>query len=100
MLSAGSTASSSPFLSQLLQQLSPAQRKFFTLLDIDLGRVESFFLEREKEAEERHDKLREQLDELVAHRQRIYVSTVFGTRAAWWDDHCNRPSFHLAVLVY
>lgn len=73
MLSAGSTASSSPFLSQLLQQLSPAQRKFFTLLDIDLERVESFFLEREKEAEERHDKLREQLDELVAHRQRIYA---------------------------
>ncbi|KAI6110985.1 EXS family-domain-containing protein [Pisolithus croceorrhizus] len=69
---AGSMMPPSPSLSQLLQQLSPAQRKFFKLLDADLERVESFFLEREKEAEERHDKLREQLDELVAHRQRIY----------------------------
>lgn len=69
---AGSTMAPSSSLSQLLQQLSPAQRKFFKLLDTDLERVESFFLEREKEAEERHDKLREQLDELVAHRQRIY----------------------------
>ncbi|KAI6166509.1 SPX domain-containing protein [Pisolithus thermaeus] len=97
---AGSIMAPSPSLSQLLQQLPPAQRKFFKLLDGDLERVESFFLEREKEAEERHDKLREQLDELVAHRQRIYVSTIFSTRAAWPDDHCHRTSYRPVILVY
>lgn len=70
MLSIGSMTS--PSFSQLLPQLSPAQRQFFKLLDADLERVESFFLERQQEAEDRHEKLHEQLEELVAHRQRIY----------------------------
>lgn len=61
-----------PPLHQFLQQLSPAQQTFFDLLDKNLDKVDSFYQEREKEMCERGNRLRKQLEELVAHRQRIY----------------------------
>ena len=65
-----------PSLHQFLQQLSPAQKIFFKLLDENLERVDSFYQGREKEMCELWIRLRKQLDELVAHRQRIYVCNV------------------------
>ncbi|KIM70451.1 hypothetical protein SCLCIDRAFT_6171 [Scleroderma citrinum Foug A] len=61
-----------PSLHQFLQQLSPVQQKFFKLLDKNLDKVDSFYQGREREMCERGNRLRKQLEELVAHRQRIY----------------------------
>ncbi|KAL4079440.1 EXS family protein/ERD1/XPR1/SYG1 family protein [Scleroderma citrinum] len=61
-----------PSLHQLVQQLSFTERQFFKLLDHNLDKVDRFYQEREKEMCERWNRLRKQLDELVAHRQRIY----------------------------
>lgn len=65
-----------PSLHQFLQQLSPVQQKFFKLLDKNLDKVDSFYQGREKEMCERGNRLRKQLEELVAHRQRIYVCII------------------------
>ena len=52
---------------------SPIELNFFKLLDAELEKVESFYLDREKEMQERTVLLREQLNELNDHRKLFYV---------------------------
>ena len=59
--------------SELLPLLSPIELNFFKLLDAELEKVESFYLDREKEMQERTVLLREQLNELNDHRKLFYV---------------------------
>ncbi|KAF9482763.1 SPX-domain-containing protein [Pholiota conissans] len=56
-------------LHELLTQLSPHEVSFFTLLDAQLDKVESFYLAREKEMLARGRTLQLQLDELSDHRK-------------------------------
>ncbi|KAL1730576.1 EXS family-domain-containing protein, partial [Schizophyllum commune] len=58
--------------SELLPLLSPIELNFFKLLDAELEKVESFYLDREKEMQERTVLLREQLNELNDHRKLFY----------------------------
>ncbi|KAI5834222.1 hypothetical protein K523DRAFT_231066, partial [Schizophyllum commune Tattone D] len=59
--------------SELLPLLSPIELNFFKLLDAELEKVESFYLDREKEMQERTVLLREQLNELNDHRKLFYA---------------------------
>ncbi|KAL8291362.1 hypothetical protein RQP46_002340 [Phenoliferia psychrophenolica] len=56
-------------LPELLEILPPACKRFFTLLDRELDRVETFFKERETEAIKRFDDLQSQWKELASHKK-------------------------------
>ncbi|CAA7264392.1 unnamed protein product [Cyclocybe aegerita] len=56
-------------LHELLHQLSPHEVSFFTMLDAQLDKVESFYLAREKEMLDRGHLLQIQLNELHDHRK-------------------------------
>lgn len=60
-------------LHELLEQLSPQEVSFFTMLDAQLDKVESFYLAREKEMLARGHTLKVQLDELHDHRRLFLV---------------------------
>jgi hypothetical protein len=60
-------------LREILLTLTPTQKKFFDKLDIELDKIESFYLDREKEARERSEALKSQLNELRDHRRVFYV---------------------------
>jgi hypothetical protein len=68
-------------LHELLTLLTPLEAAFFTMLDAQLDKVESFYLDREKEIRARGRLLQTQLIELNEHRNLVLV--------------CNFPSFLL-----
>ncbi|KAL1744890.1 EXS family protein/ERD1/XPR1/SYG1 family protein [Schizophyllum fasciatum] len=59
--------------SELLPLLSPVELNFFKLLDAELEKVEAFYLDREKEMQDRTLLLKEQLNELNDHRKLFYA---------------------------
>ncbi|PPR01240.1 hypothetical protein CVT24_006004 [Panaeolus cyanescens] len=61
-------------LHELLNHLSPHEVSFFTMLDAQLDKVESFFLAREKEMSARGQLLQIQLKELDEHRK-LFLET-------------------------
>jgi hypothetical protein len=78
----GSSIMSSTFvhpltLAQVLESMSPVRLAFFDKLDMELSKIESFFVEREGEARTRSCQLREQLEELKDHRRLFHVSGSF-----------------------
>lgn len=60
-------------LAALIPLLSPQEASFFTALDAELDKIESFYLDREKEMVALSRRLEEQLAELSDHRRRFYV---------------------------
>jgi SPX domain len=52
----------------------PIQLAFFDKLNLELSKVEHFFIEREAEARARSLELREQLEELKDHRRLFHVT--------------------------
>src|SRR5882762_6544550 len=58
----------------ILLTLPPIHLAFFTHLDFQLEKVDSFYLEREREAQARNRALQNQLRELKDHRKIFYVS--------------------------
>jgi hypothetical protein len=64
-------------LHELLTQLSPHEVSFFTMLDAQLDKVESFYLAREKEMLARGRMLQIQLKELNDHRKLFLVGVLF-----------------------
>jgi xenotropic and polytropic retrovirus receptor 1 len=54
-------------------QLSPEETKFFDMLDSELDRIESFYVTREKESQERLGMLRGQLNQLNEHKKIVQV---------------------------
>jgi SPX domain protein involved in polyphosphate accumulation len=66
---------SSPLpLLELFPLLTPIEKSFFTALDVELNKVESFYLDREQELLVRTGMLEQQLEELVEHRKLFDVS--------------------------
>jgi ubiquitin len=61
-------------LYSILLTLPPIHLAFFTYLDRQLEQIDSFYLEREKEAQARSKALEIQLRELKDHRKIFYVS--------------------------
>ncbi|TFK38117.1 SPX domain-containing protein [Crucibulum laeve] len=61
-------------LHELLAELSPSELTFFTLLDSELDKVETFYVSREKEMLTRGKMLQEQLAELSDHRKLVLES--------------------------
>ena len=60
-------------LCEILAQLTPQERAFFTLLDAQVNKVECFYLAREKEMAARSLLLLNQLKELDVHRKMFLV---------------------------
>jgi len=66
---------SSPLpLNQLLPLLSPQEATFFSALDAQLDKIESFFLDREKEMVKRSHLIKVQVQELSLHRKQFYAA--------------------------
>ena len=61
-------------LYSILLTLPPIHIEFFTYLDRQLAKIDSFYSEREKEAQTRNKALEIQLRELKDHRKIFYVS--------------------------
>jgi hypothetical protein len=61
-------------LHDLLLTLPPVHIAFFTYLDKQLDKIDTFYAEREKEAQARNHALEIQLRELKDHRKIFYVS--------------------------
>jgi hypothetical protein len=75
-------------LHELLTQLSPVEVSFFTMLDAQLEKVESFYLAREKEMLALGRTLQTQLAELDEHRKLFNVRPVLSSALPFlW----NRP---------
>jgi hypothetical protein len=72
---ASSTTTNPPTLAEVIESMSPIQLEFFNKANAELYKVESFFIEREKEARERTVQLRGQLEELKDHRHLYHVSS-------------------------
>lgn len=61
-------------LSELYKELNPLQMQFFTMLDAELDKVNSFYAMKETELQDRTQVLIEQFKELNEHRRMVYVS--------------------------
>lgn len=61
-------------LDELLSRLPPQTRKFFSRLDKEFERVESFYEEQETKAWARYQELRDQWEELERHKREYNVS--------------------------
>ncbi|THH32928.1 hypothetical protein EUX98_g1237 [Antrodiella citrinella] len=89
-------------LADLMPLLTSTQRGFFAKLDSELDKVETFYLEREKEMTARTQALKAQLHELQMHRTEYYAAhevhswTHFVTRpkatTKFTDAYRNTPS--------
>jgi SPX domain len=77
VIEAGSQRSLKPSaaipLHELMLQLSPEETKFFDMLNSELDKIESFYVTREKETQERSGILREQLNRLSEHKKIVQV---------------------------
>lgn len=60
-------------LHELLTHLSPQELAFFTALDAEYEKIETFYLDREKEMHARTKMLQEQLGELSDHKKLFKV---------------------------
>lgn len=78
-------------LKDLLPTLTPTQRKFFDKLDLELEKIETFYLDREKDARQRSEALRVQLHELRDHRRVFYVSYAMCVLTAPFNVVCRMP---------
>ncbi len=61
-------------LFELYKELNPLQMRFFTMLDAELDKVNSFYAMKESELQDRTQVLIEQFKELNEHRHMVYVS--------------------------
>ncbi|KAI0792468.1 SPX domain-containing protein [Abortiporus biennis] len=59
-------------LAELMPQLTNKQKEFFEKLDSELDKVETFYVEREKEMKSKTHALKMQLHELQEHRKRFH----------------------------
>jgi hypothetical protein len=64
-------------LHELLTLLTPLEAAFFTMLDAQLDKVESFYLDHEKQIRARGRLLQTQLIELNEHRNHVLVCNFF-----------------------
>lgn len=67
-------------LHELLEHLTPQEVSFFTMLDAQLDKVESFYIAREKEMLDRSYMLQIQLNELNDHRKLFHETN---TQVSW-----------------
>ena len=81
-------------LQDLYTVLSPNQRKFFQALDLQLAKVESFYLARESEMRSRGDAMRAQIQELKVHRDLWVVCLFHGILVLWSNKRAHRPRIH------
>lgn len=58
----------------MLESLGALERSFFDKLDLEVAKIEQFFVARELEARTRMSELKEQLHELRDHRKLFHVS--------------------------
>ncbi len=72
----------SPTLQELRSQLSPEELSFLDALDQELEKIETFYLDREKEMQTRTTALEEQLHELTYHRK-LFHETHPSTPKPW-----------------
>ncbi|KAF8348667.1 SPX domain-containing protein [Amanita rubescens] len=73
-------------LSELYKELNPLQMQFFTVLDAELDKVNSFYAMKESELQDRTQLLIEQFKELNEHRRMVYRAQPSKTpiwRLAW-----------------
>lgn len=92
-------------LHELLTHLSPHEVSFFTMLDAQLDKVESFYLAREKEMLSRGELLQVQLKELDEHRKLFLVRPFSVFRAASppsfeSNSSISRPTLSLSAAVH
>lgn len=66
-------------LHDLLSLLNPQELAFFTALDAQLEKIESFYTARETEMQARTKLLHVQLDELSDHKKLVQVSHTTGS---------------------
>lgn len=71
-----------PTLQELRSQLSPEELSFLDALDQELEKIETFYLDREKEMQTRTTALEEQLHELTYHRK-LFHETHPSTPKPW-----------------
>ncbi|KAG7094755.1 hypothetical protein E1B28_005571 [Marasmius oreades] len=71
-------------LNILLKRLTPDERTFFDSLDIQLEKIEQFFINRQKELRTRSTLLEHQLSELRQHQETFREAQ--GKRARMWVD--------------
>jgi hypothetical protein len=71
---ASSSLAQPPTLDEVFEPMSPVQLEFFNKLNMELSKIESFFIERETEARERSLQLQGQLEELKDHRRLFHVT--------------------------
>jgi hypothetical protein len=64
-------------LKDLMPLLTPIESAFFTTLDAELEKVESFYVAREKDTQNHTRLLGQQLNELYEHRKLFLVSSAF-----------------------
>jgi SPX domain len=62
--------------SEILEHMSPVELEFFDKLNLELSKVDHFFIEREAEARVRSLELREQLEELKNHQRVFHVTSL------------------------
>ncbi|KAJ7740035.1 SPX domain-containing protein [Mycena maculata] len=67
-------------LHDLMPLLSPLEREFFTTLDAELLKIETFYVAREQDMQMHTKLLEHQLNELDEHRNRFYAAYPYG---AW-----------------
>lgn len=61
---------------ELLPALTTVQKAFFDKLDSELDKIETFYVEREKEMKTRVTALKQQLQELKDHRRLYHVCLI------------------------
>lgn len=77
MMSSTHTNTQSLTLAQVFEHMSPVQLAFFDKLNVELSKIESFFIDREGEGRTRSLQLKEQLEELKDHRRLFHVTESF-----------------------
>jgi xenotropic and polytropic retrovirus receptor 1 len=70
-------------LSEILELMSPVELEFFDKLNLELSKVDHFFIEREAEARMRSLELREQLEELKNHQRLFHVTSLQSSHAVY-----------------
>ncbi|KAI9573493.1 EXS family-domain-containing protein [Boletus coccyginus] len=88
-----------PPLHTILSDLPVIDAKFFDMLDAELGKVATFYAEREKEMHERTKLLRKQLTELGVHRQSFYDSYARSRAQSWAKRACHSVSRTISSLI-